>query len=166
MDAAFGSGLASFRHFASQAGSLISQANRLCRGSLRCRGIRAGFAGGSNRVGLGPKFARDANRVDACGGPPSGFIAGAVGFAMMSTAERHGEFVADLEAETSGLRKPQMASQGRRAQIRQGCLATKRRWVLSRWRRTSGKATRFYRYEASSGEGAASGISASAASLA
>jgi hypothetical protein len=27
---------------------------------------------------------------------------------MMATAERHGEFVADLEAETAGLRKAHM----------------------------------------------------------
>jgi hypothetical protein len=61
---------------------------------------------------------------------------------MMATAQRYGEFVADLEAEPSGLRKPHMVGiAGRRAQIRQGCLATKRRWILLRWRRGSGKAS-------------------------
>ena len=57
---------------------------------------------------FGPKGARHANRVDARCGPPAGFVSGAVQLAMMSTAERHGELVADLEAETAGLREAQM----------------------------------------------------------
>jgi hypothetical protein len=66
-------------------------------------------------VCLGPKLARHANRVDACCGPPAGFVAGAVQLAMMSTAERYGELVADFEPERSGLRKPQVMRVGRLA---------------------------------------------------
>jgi len=56
---------------------------------------------------LNPELPRGADRVDTFSAPPIGFIAGAVQFAMMATAERHGEFVADLDPETSGLRKAQ-----------------------------------------------------------
>jgi hypothetical protein len=59
-------------------------------------------------VRLNPELAGDTEGVDACRSPPTGFIASAMQFAMMATAERYGEFVADLEAETSGLRKAQM----------------------------------------------------------
>ena len=57
---------------------------------------------------LCPKFPRGTDRIDAFGVPPAGFVAGAVQFAMMPPAQWHGKFVADLEAKTSGLRKPQM----------------------------------------------------------
>ena len=59
-------------------------------------------------MGLDPELARDANRVDALVAHHLASLPARCSFAMMATAERHGEFVADLEAETSGLRKPQM----------------------------------------------------------
>ena len=77
--------------------------------SVGCRGIRVcSVRRGWDRVRFSPERARHANRVDARGGPPAGFVAGAVQLAMMSTAEWHGELVADLEAKTAGLREAQM----------------------------------------------------------
>jgi hypothetical protein len=122
-------------------------------------------------VHLNPKRPRGSHRVDTLCAPPNAFVTGAMQFAMMSTAESHGEFVADLEAETSGLRKAQM--------VGIAGLPTKRRWVLSRWQRNSGKASTLLSILAGSvsavaswisgeeaawsGEGAASGVSASVA---
>ena len=40
--------------------------------------------------------------------PPIDFLAGPVQLPMMRATQRHGELVADLEAETAGLREPQM----------------------------------------------------------
>ena len=45
--------------------------------------------------------------------PPGNFIAGLVQLPMMTAAERHSEFVADFEAERSGLSKSQMMWIGR-----------------------------------------------------
>jgi hypothetical protein len=61
-----------------------------------------------NRVRLGPELPRGTHPIDSFCAPPIGFVAGAVQFAMMATAQRYGEFVADLEAETAGLRKAHM----------------------------------------------------------
>jgi hypothetical protein len=45
--------------------------------------------------------------------------------AVMSPTQGHGEFITDLAPERPALREPQMVgSEGRRPQIRQGCLAT------------------------------------------
>ena len=57
---------------------------------------------------FGPKFSRSVERINASRRPPLRFVASAVQFAMMATAQRHGEFVADLEAKTSGLGESQM----------------------------------------------------------
>ena len=49
-----------------------------------------------------------ASRFDRCNlniCPPRDFVAMAMQVAMMFTAQRHGEFVADLASERSGLRK-------------------------------------------------------------
>ena len=59
-------------------------------------------------MGLSPKFAGNAEYLNACIFPPSGFVTRAVRLAMMTTAKRHGEFVAHLKAESSGLRETQM----------------------------------------------------------
>ena len=40
--------------------------------------------------------------------PPGDFVAGLMKLLMMSAAKGHGELVADLETEGSGLRKPQV----------------------------------------------------------
>ena len=55
-----------------------------------------------------PKFSRSVERINASRRPPLRFVASAVQFAMMSTAERYGEFIADLEAKSSGLGETQM----------------------------------------------------------
>ena len=63
-------------------------------------------------MGFEPEPARDGDRLDAASRPPIDFLAGAVQFAMMRAAQRDREFVADLEAESAGLRKPQMVGVG------------------------------------------------------
>ena len=55
-----------------------------------------------------PEPARDVNRLDADSRPPIDLLAGPVQLAMMRATQRHGELVADLEAEPAGLREPQM----------------------------------------------------------
>ena len=40
--------------------------------------------------------------------PPCSLVTVAVNLTMMTSAERDGEFVADFEAQGSGLRKPQV----------------------------------------------------------
>jgi hypothetical protein len=62
----------------------------------------------SDRMRLNPERPCGSHRVDALCAPPNAFIAGAVKFAMMAAAQRHGELVADLEAETPGLGKAHM----------------------------------------------------------
>jgi len=63
---------------------------------------------GSDRMRLNPELPPAPIASTPFRAPPIGFIAWpAVQFAMMATAERHGEFVADLDPETSGLRKAQ-----------------------------------------------------------
>ena len=55
-----------------------------------------------------PQGRGDHPRVDAELVPPFGFIAVTVDLAMVSTAERHREFVAHLAAERARLRTPEM----------------------------------------------------------
>jgi hypothetical protein len=55
--------------------------------------------------------------------PPYRFDAGAVSFAMVSTTERHREFIAHLKAETSRLRKAQVMGIARPP-------ATNQAWLL------------------------------------
>ena len=45
--------------------------------------------------------------------PPCRLIAVAVNLTMMSTAERHGELIADFKTQGSGLRKPKVMRIGR-----------------------------------------------------
>ena len=59
-------------------------------------------------MGFGPKFVRHCQSVDAGTLPPLSFVTGAVDLAVVSAAERYGELVADLEAETAYLREAQM----------------------------------------------------------
>ncbi|HEV2978229.1 MAG TPA: hypothetical protein VG425_11670 [Casimicrobiaceae bacterium] len=74
---------------------------------------------------LKPQRAGSDGRINASIFPPCGFVAKAMGLAMMAPAQRHGELIADLTAERAVLREPQMwGSAGLRPQIRQGCLAT------------------------------------------
>lgn len=60
------------------------------------------------RVGFPPELARQADGLETGFRPPVRFLAGAVQFAMVCPAQRDREFVTDLEAETAGLRQPQM----------------------------------------------------------
>ena len=60
------------------------------------------------RMGFQPKLARQTDGLETGSRPPVGFLAGAVQFAMVCPAQRDREFLADLEAETAGLREPQM----------------------------------------------------------
>ena len=59
-------------------------------------------------MGFQPELARQADGLEICFGPPVRFLTGAVQFAMVCPAQWDREFVADLEAETAGLRKAQM----------------------------------------------------------
>ena len=69
---------------------------------IRYRGIPAfNTCPGSDRMRFSPKFSRSVERINASRRPPLGFLASPMQFAMMAMAQRHGELVADLEAETS-----------------------------------------------------------------
>ena len=56
----------------------------------------------------GPKLVSHAHRLDAELPPPSDLVAGPMQIAMMGTAERHRELIADLEAKASWLREAQV----------------------------------------------------------
>jgi len=60
------------------------------------------------RVAREPKRSCDSVRIEPEFLPPPGFITVPMQLAMMSPAERHGEFVADLTTECTGLREAQM----------------------------------------------------------
>jgi hypothetical protein len=60
------------------------------------------------RMSLQPECARGGNWIDGERSPPCGFVAAAVGFAMMAAAERDGELIADLARERAALGKAQM----------------------------------------------------------
>jgi hypothetical protein len=62
-----------------------------------------------------PERSSGSSRIDTDLMPPCRLIAIAMRFAMMATAERHGEFVAHLSAKRSVLRKAQMMGVGGRA---------------------------------------------------
>jgi hypothetical protein len=55
-----------------------------------------------------PKLARNLERIDAGGLPPGPLIAGAMGRAVMDTAEWYREFIARLTTERARLYEPQM----------------------------------------------------------
>ena len=55
-----------------------------------------------------PKPLRDFHRFDFVVLPPSHFVAGLVQLPVMPTAERHGELIADFQANAARLRKSQM----------------------------------------------------------
>ena len=59
-------------------------------------------------MGLGPKFVRYEQSVDAGALPPSCLVTSAVDLAMMSAAQRYSELVAYLETKTASLREAQM----------------------------------------------------------
>ena len=71
--------------------------------------------------------------------PPRSFIAVPMHLAMVSSAQRDCELIADLAAESPGLGEAEMMRVRRvRPQIRHGCLATWRTCSRSRARRGSG----------------------------
>src|SRR4051794_29087052 len=59
-------------------------------------------------VGFGPQSLSDRHRIDTDGLPPRCFIAIAVQLAVMHTAERNGELVADFAAQGTGLSEAEM----------------------------------------------------------
>ena len=63
---------------------------------------------GRKRTRFEPQRARRNGRIYSYLPPPSGFIAKAMHLAMMSSTQRDSEFIADLAAESPGLRKAQM----------------------------------------------------------
>ena len=88
--------------------------HKLIGGSARRFGISRGLmVRRSVRMGCRPKFVSHAQGLDAISRPPAHFIVGAMQLAMVHAAERHGEFVADLQAKASRLGKAQMMGIGR-----------------------------------------------------
>ena len=59
-------------------------------------------------MGFLPKPSRDLQGIHPLAFPPRAFIAGLVQLPMMAAAQRHGEFITHLEANGSGLGKPQV----------------------------------------------------------
>jgi hypothetical protein len=57
---------------------------------------------------LQPQAPGSDGRINASIFPPCGFIATAMRLAMMASAQRHGELIADLSAERAMLREAQM----------------------------------------------------------
>jgi hypothetical protein len=51
---------------------------------------------------------RDLDRIDRCRTPPGLFVAVPMNVAVMRSAQRRREFIADLAPHRAGLRKPQM----------------------------------------------------------
>ena len=72
------------------------------------RGPHCGIGSRRFCVRLFPKLLGNLERVDLEVLPPCHFIAGLMQLPMMTAAERDGEFVANFEAEGSGLGEPQM----------------------------------------------------------
>ena len=64
-------------------------------------------------MGFEPQLTGGEGRVDTGFAPPFGFIAMTMELAVMTTAERHGELVADLAAERPALGKAQVMGVGR-----------------------------------------------------
>jgi len=64
-------------------------------------------------VALSPQRKRNGQGLDACPAPPCGFVAVSVDLAVMQTANRYGELVADLSPERTGLGKAQVMRVGR-----------------------------------------------------
>jgi hypothetical protein len=58
--------------------------------------------------GLPPELARDLNRFNPCSLPPAHFIPGPVQGAVVTTAKRHHEFIADFAPERALLGEAQM----------------------------------------------------------
>jgi hypothetical protein len=61
-------------------------------------------------VSFEPQRPSNDGRIDAGVLPPPGFIAATVDLAMMSSAQRNGELIADLAPEGSALRKAEVVS--------------------------------------------------------
>jgi hypothetical protein len=59
-------------------------------------------------VGFLPKTSGNLQDINPLAFPPRALIAGLVQLPMMAAAQRHGEFIAHLEANGSGLGKPQV----------------------------------------------------------
>ncbi len=61
---------------------------------------------------LQPQRAGGDDRIDTGLFPPSGFIATAMDLAVMASAQRHSELIADFSTERAVLREPQMMGIG------------------------------------------------------
>ncbi len=66
-------------------------------------------------MGRKPQVSGFRDRVEVGSLPPPGFVAGAMNFTMMAAAQRDGELVAHLAAQSPVLRKAQVMSVGRLA---------------------------------------------------
>jgi hypothetical protein len=62
-----------------------------------------------------PQSAREDERIDVAFLPPLALLACSVNLAVMGSTKRHGEFIADLEAEPPGLRVANVVRVRRRA---------------------------------------------------
>ena len=78
----------------------------------------------NRREGMGfqPQCAGGCGRIYASFFPPGGFVARAMGFAMMAPAQRHGELIADLAAKRAVLGEAQMMGVCRAAPTNQARL--------------------------------------------
>ncbi len=84
----------------------------------------------SQRMRLQPKRAGLDGRINAGLLPPIGLVPAAVHFTMMTSAQRHGEFVADFASEGGVLRKPQVMGVARPPAANQAKLLRNRFDVL------------------------------------
>lgn len=85
----------------------------------------------SQRMRLQPKRAGLDGRINAGLLPPIGLVPAAVHFTMMTSAQRHGEFVADFASEGRVLRKPQVMGVARPPAANQARLLSNRFDVIA-----------------------------------
>ena len=87
---------------------------RLLNPRRSCRPVDVRFVRVAGQwVGFEPQLTGREGRVDSSLVPPRRFIAMTMQLAVMATAERHGELVADLAAERPALGKAQVMGVGR-----------------------------------------------------
>ena len=61
-------------------------------------------------MGRQPKGAGDIRRIDADIFPPRDFVTAMMDFAVMTPAQRHGEFIAHLTPQRAALREAEVVS--------------------------------------------------------
>lgn len=100
-------------------------------------------------IRLIPQFLRHLERIDVGGfsGPPSQLVAGLVKLAMMGSAKRNGELIADLAAEGPAWGKSQMMGVGGATAAEQARLAGDKPQVLfaaPSWQMPEGEGASIY----------------------